>query len=68
MSLVDFLKCYKEEKEEKCEENWAVFKTHISHTTGPISFKFGMQSCAYRGHKTCKFDRNQPSSYRDMQG
>ena len=35
-------------------------------TTKLMFFKFGMQSCVYGGHKICKFDRNQSSSYRDM--
>ena len=42
--------------------------THILHTTGPISFKFGMLGHVYGGHKICKFDRNQPSGYRDIRG
>ena len=39
--------------------------THISLTTGPISFKFGMYGHVYGGHTICEFDRNQPSGYRD---
>ena len=42
--------------------------THISQTTGPIFFKLGSYSHVYEGHKTCEFDRNQPSGYRDMRG
>ena len=34
--------------------------THISQTTGLISFKFGMYSCIYRGHQINEFDRNWP--------
>ena len=40
--------------------------THISRTTGPISFKFGMWGRIYGGHKICEFDINRPSGYRDM--
>ena len=39
---------------------------HIQGTTGPISFKCGMQGHAYGGNKISKFDRNQPSGYIDM--
>ena len=34
--------------------------THISQTTGLVSFKFGMKSCIYGGHQIYKFDRNWP--------
>ena len=54
--------------EEKCEENRQFLGTHISWTTGLISFKFGKYSCIYEGHKIYEFDRNWPSSYRDMRG
>ena len=29
-------------RKRKGEENGAIFRTHISRTTGPISFKFGI--------------------------
>ena len=29
-------------EEEKCEENWAIFRKNISQTTYPIFFKFDM--------------------------
>ena len=32
--------------------------THISRTTGPISFKCGMLGRVYVGHNICEFDRN----------
>ena len=35
-------------------------ETYISQTTGPMSFKLGMLSCIYVGHKICEFDRNRP--------
>ena len=55
------------EEEEKCEENWAIFRSiYILQTTKLIFFKFGMRSRVYGGHKICKFDRNQSSGYRDM--
>ena len=53
-------------KAEKYEENGAISGTHISWTTMPTFFKFGMLGCVYGGHKIRKFDRNQPSGYRDI--
>ena len=42
--------------------------THILRTIGPISFKCGMYSRVYGGHKICEFDRNWHSGYRDIRG
>ena len=55
-------------EEEKGEEMRQFSGIHISRTTGPISFKFGMQGRKYGGDKIYKFDINRPSGYRDMRG
>ena len=54
-------------KEEKCEENWAIFKTNILRTTA-ISFNFDMLSCVYVRQKIYEFGRNQLSSFGDTKG
>ena len=38
----------------------------ISQTTEWTFSKFGMLSHVYAGHKTCKFDRNWSSGYRNV--
>ena len=39
-------------------------RSHISETTGAISFKFDMQGREYGPTKIYKFDRNRPNSFR----
>ena len=46
------------EEEEKVKKMGQYSGTHISQTTAPISFKFGMYGRLYRGHKVFEFDRN----------
>ena len=61
-----FVKRCKEE--EKVKKMGQFSGTHISQTTMPISFKFGMQGRVYREHKICELDRNWPCGYRDTRG
>ena len=67
---IDFLKSLRVKRceEEKVKKMGQFSGTHISLTTEPISFKFGMLGRVYGGHKICAFDRNRPSVYRDMRG
>ena len=66
LAILSFVKQCKEK--EKCEENGQFLWTHISYTTGQISFKFGMKDRVCGRDKIHGFDGNWPSGYRDMRG
>ena len=52
---VTFVKRCKEEEEEKVKKMGQFSGTHISQTTWPISFKFGVYGHVCGGHKICEF-------------
>ena len=56
-------------KEEKCEENGAIFiNTYLVNYSADFFQILYVRSHIYGGHKLCEFDRNQPSGYTDMRG